>query len=81
MANNYGTIREYRDDPNFQEYRDDSDGSVAEITESIRSNIFKINNGGKICFFYFWGICDKSSNKTTCIMIETENVGFLVINK
>jgi len=48
MANNYGTIREYRDDPNFQEYRDDSDGSVAEITESIRSNIFKINNGANV---------------------------------
>ncbi|CAL1543414.1 unnamed protein product [Lymnaea stagnalis] len=42
---NYGTIREYRDDPQFRDYRDEDGGSVAELTEQIRSNIFKINNG------------------------------------
>jgi len=40
----YGAVREYRDDPNYSEYRD-NDNSVTEITDSIRSNIFKINNG------------------------------------
>jgi len=40
----YGAVREYRDDPNFSEYKD-SDVSVGEVTEAIRSNIFKVNNG------------------------------------
>jgi len=43
---NYGTIREYRDDPNYRDFHDNEDySSVAEITETIRSNIFKVNNG------------------------------------
>ncbi|XP_005091515.1 syntaxin-7 [Aplysia californica] len=46
---NYGTIREYRDDPNYREYRDSDDSSsVSEITETIRSNIFKVNNGANV---------------------------------
>ena len=44
---NYGSVREYRDDPNYQDYRDNDDsGSVNQITETIRGNIFKVNNGG-----------------------------------
>ncbi|RUS74212.1 hypothetical protein EGW08_018018 [Elysia chlorotica] len=46
MAGTYGAIREYRDDPDFRDYRDeDPVSSVSELTERIRSNIFKINNG------------------------------------
>lgn len=45
---NYGTIREYRDDPQFRDYRDEDGGSVAELTDQIRSNIFKINNGANV---------------------------------
>lgn len=41
---NYGTLGEYRDDPDQREYRDDF-ASIIDITEQIRSNIFKINNG------------------------------------
>ncbi|XP_055899065.1 syntaxin-7-like [Biomphalaria glabrata] len=39
---NYGTLKEYRDDPSYRDYRDDD---VINLTEQIRSNIFKINNG------------------------------------
>ncbi|KAH9499361.1 hypothetical protein Btru_003894 [Bulinus truncatus] len=39
---NYGTLQEYRDDPHYREYRDDD---IMNLTEQIRSNIFKINNG------------------------------------
>ncbi|BFZ04818.1 hypothetical protein BsWGS_07857 [Bradybaena similaris] len=42
---NYGTIREYRDDPNYREYQDENGRDVTELVEQIRSNIFKINNG------------------------------------
>ncbi|GFR86343.1 syntaxin-12 [Elysia marginata] len=46
MAGSYGAIREYRDDPDFRDSRDEEPGSsVAELTERIRSNIYKVNNG------------------------------------
>ena len=49
---NYGTIREYRDNPDHRDYRDNDDGgSISELTETIRSNIFKINNGGENSLF------------------------------
>lgn len=46
MAGTYGAIREYRDDPDFRDFRDEEpSSSVSELTERIRTNIFKINNG------------------------------------
>ncbi|GFO50679.1 syntaxin-7-like isoform x2 [Plakobranchus ocellatus] len=46
MAGTYGSIRAYRDDPDFRDARDESPASsVSQVTEKIRSNIFSINNG------------------------------------
>ncbi|XP_059170940.1 syntaxin-7-like [Physella acuta] len=41
---NYGTLREYRDDPDEREYRDNMT-SVSDLIEQISSNIYKVNNG------------------------------------
>ena len=62
MAGTYGAMREYRDDPDFRDFRDeDPASSVSQLTEKIRSNIFKINNGGNIVKFNIMNKCFSTS--------------------
>ncbi|BFZ15598.1 hypothetical protein BsWGS_18637 [Bradybaena similaris] len=43
---NYTRVREYRDDPEYTNYRDNDDSPViVDLTEQIRGNIFQINSG------------------------------------
>lgn len=44
----YGAVREYRDDPNYGEYRDDNGVSFDEQFSQITRNISNINNGANL---------------------------------
>ncbi|XP_053384911.1 syntaxin-12-like [Mercenaria mercenaria] len=44
----YGAVREYRDDPNFQDFRDDNGRSFDEEFSQITRNISSINNGANV---------------------------------